>query len=43
MDRVLFFSSAPENLYMYEGEDYSKPTEGDRRTFDQMLAGRGLG
>ena len=30
---------APENMYMYEGEDYSKASDSDKKTFDQLLAG----
>ena len=31
--------SAPENMYVYDGEDYSKPSEADSTTFDLLLAG----
>ena len=34
-----FSYSAPENMYMYEGEDYSKASDSDKKTFDQLLAG----
>ena len=39
---VLFMSlpAVPENMYVYEGKDYSKSSDADRRTFDQLLAGR---
>ena len=30
---------APENVYMNEGEDYSKASDSDKKTFDQLLAG----
>ena len=30
---------APENMYMYEGQDYSRASDKDRHTFDQLLAG----
>lgn len=33
------FVPAPENMYVYDGEDYSKPSEADKKTFDQILAG----
>ena len=26
-------------MYVYEGKDYSKASESDRKTFDQLLAG----
>lgn len=32
-------SSAPDNLYVYEGQDYSRPSDADKKTFDQLLAG----
>ena len=34
-----FSYSAPENMYMYEGEDYSKASDSDKKTFDQLLTG----
>lgn len=30
--------AAPDTMYMYEGKDYSKSSEPDRKTFDQLLA-----
>ncbi len=30
---------APQNMYMYEGQDYSKLSQEDKKTFDQLLAG----
>ena len=32
-------TAAPDTMYMYEGKDYSKASELDRKTFDQLLAG----
>jgi len=32
-------TAAPQNMYEYEGQDYSKLSEEDRKTFDQLLAG----
>ena len=39
---ALFISlpAVPENMYVYEGKDYSKSSDADKRTFDQLLAGR---
>ena len=39
---TLFISlpAVPESMYVYEGKDYSKSSDADRRTFDQLLAGR---
>ena len=31
--------AVPENMYVYEGKDYSKSSDADRKTFDQLLAG----
>lgn len=34
-------AAASDNMYMYEGEDYSKLiSENDKRSFDQLLAGK---
>jgi len=35
----LFPSLALENMYVYEGRDYSKSSDADKKTFDQLLAG----
>jgi len=35
----LFPSLAPENMYVYEGRDYSKSSDADKKTFDQLLTG----
>lgn len=32
--------TAPENMYVYEGEDYSKASDSDKKSFDQLLAGK---
>ena len=38
---TVFVVSGPDNIYVFEGEDYSKVVpESDRRTFDQLLAER---
>ena len=29
----------PDNMYVYEGEDYSKCSDEDKKSFDQLLAG----
>lgn len=29
----------PENMYIYEGRDYSRANDNDRKTFDELLAG----
>ena len=29
----------PDNMYVYEGEDYSKSSDEDKKSFDQLLAG----
>ena len=29
----------PENIYIYEGRDYSRANDNDRKTFDELLAG----
>ena len=34
-----YYTAAPDTMYMYEGKDYSKSSEPDRKTFDQLLAG----
>ena len=34
-----YYTAAPDTMYMYEGKDYSKSSESDRKTFDQLLAG----
>ena len=42
MKECSFFISlpaVPENMYVYEGKDYSKSSDADRKTFDQLLAG----
>ena len=31
--------TGPDNMYMYEGEDYSKSSDEDKKSFDQLLAG----
>ena len=31
--------AGPDTMYVYEGKDYSKASESDRKTFDQLLAG----
>ena len=31
---------APENMYVYEGKDYSKSSDADKKTFDQLLTGK---
>ena len=31
--------TGPDNMYVYEGEDYSKCSDEDKRGFDQLLAG----
>lgn len=36
---AFILSTAPESMYMYEGEDYSKPSDADKKTFDQLLTG----
>ena len=37
---VVFLSIAgPETMYMYKGKDYSKASESDKKSFDQLLAG----
>ena len=36
---LLYIHAAPDNMYVYEGEDYSKPSDEDKRSFDQLLAG----
>ena len=30
----------PDTMYMYEGKDYSKSSDSDRKTFDKILAGK---
>lgn len=29
----------PDNMYVYEGEDYSKSSDEDKKSFNQLLAG----
>lgn len=36
---ILIPPAAPESMYVYEGEDYSKVSDSDKKTFDQLLAG----
>ena len=36
---LIFINVGPENMYMYEGQDYSRASDKDRSTFDQLLAG----
>ena len=31
---------ALDNMYEFEGEDYSKCNDADKKTFDQLLAGK---
>lgn len=31
--------TGPDNMYVYEGEDYSKSSDEDKKSFDQLLAG----
>ena len=31
---------APVSMYVYEGEDYSKSSDSDKKSFDQLLAGK---
>ena len=35
-----FLILAPENMYVYEGKDYSKSSDADKKTFDQLLTGK---
>ena len=32
-------STGADNMYVYEGEDYSKCSSEDKKSFDQLLAG----
>ena len=39
LHNVNLMCTGPDNMYMYEGEDYSKSSDEDKKNFDQLLAG----
>ena len=36
---IYYMCTGPDNMYVYEGEDYSKCSDEDKKSFDQLLAG----
>ena len=36
----MYVLTGPETIYMYEGQDYSRSSDEDRKTFDELIAGK---